>query len=468
MWVVLVAACAPRDAGFSTVRSEVRQRVGHAPHYHDVEGAEDGETTQRVRALLAKPLDAEAAVQIALLRNPRLQAAFTRLGVARASLLGASLPPNPEFHVEMGIPEGEGSIHWSFGATQNLTDLLALPLARAQASALLERAQVQAAAEALDIAYGARRAFYEAQAAEQERALVRDVVTVAGLTRELITRLHDAGNITDLELAQSRAFEQNAQLMRDDAEQNVFEARVRLWQWLGGPETPAKIRVVEQLAEVPSELPALAELESRSIEQSLDLRLLDAERRSFEEQRSYARVRGILPELHAGVHAERDHGEWEIGPTAAISVPLFDHGQTAVESADASLRGLVYARQARELSIRGAAHALRARLERSAGTVRRYASELLPLQRTIVDQSLRQYNAMQIGVQSLLMARSSELDTNRAYVAALLRYWLLRADLDQLLAGRLVESTSAREDHASGAETAPSAPNGAEASGGGH
>src|SRR5438105_5776503 len=49
----------------------------------------------RVGALLRKPLTADAAVQIALLNNRGLQAAFNELGIAEAVMVEASLPPSP-------------------------------------------------------------------------------------------------------------------------------------------------------------------------------------------------------------------------------------------------------------------------------------------------------------------------------------------------------------------------------------
>jgi cobalt-zinc-cadmium efflux system outer membrane protein len=457
MSLTLAAGCAPRDAGFSTVKREVHDRVGHAPRYRDVEGDEDADTTRQVQSWLAAPLDADRAVQIALLRNPRLQAAFSRLGVARAGLAGAALLPNPELEVELGIPQGEGgSLHWTFAATESLSGLIALPLRRAQASSDLARAQVLAASDALDVAYQTRRAFYACQAAEQDLVVLRDVVAIAALTSELLTRLREAGNVTELDATEARAFEQNARLVEANAEQVALEARAVLWQWLGGPRTPAELKVSQQLPDVPSELPSLASLERRAVARSLDLRRLDAEKDFLERSASAAQLQGVLPELRAGIVAEREQGEWEIGPTAAVSLPLFNQGQARIAASEAAQRGVFYERQARVLSIRSTAHTLRGRLERASERVHRYAQELLPMRHSIVDQTLRQYNAMQTGVRELLFARTQELEANRAYVGALRSYWLLRADLDQLLAGRLMDDGRAAVDATSSAAPTPS------------
>ena len=52
---------------------------------------------RRIRELLAQPLSVEDAVQIALLGNPSLQAAFQELGISEADLVQSGRLPNPGF-----------------------------------------------------------------------------------------------------------------------------------------------------------------------------------------------------------------------------------------------------------------------------------------------------------------------------------------------------------------------------------
>jgi cobalt-zinc-cadmium efflux system outer membrane protein len=54
-----------------------------------------------------------------------------------------------------------------------------------------------------------------------------------------------------------------------------------------------------------------------------------------------------------------------------------------------------------------------------------------------VDETLRQYNAMNATVFALLSAKRDHIEGGRAYVEALRDYWTARAELEQLLAGRL-------------------------------
>ncbi|MGT2478181.1 hypothetical protein ACU4GR_03180 [Methylobacterium oryzae CBMB20] len=53
----------------------------------------------RVDALLRRPLTADGAVQVALLRNRGLQAAFNDLGVSEAQYVQATLPPSPRLSI---------------------------------------------------------------------------------------------------------------------------------------------------------------------------------------------------------------------------------------------------------------------------------------------------------------------------------------------------------------------------------
>src|SRR5258708_2639228 len=53
----------------------------------------------RVHRLLRRRLDVEAAVQIALLNNKGLQAAYNELALAEADSNQESLPPNPPFSI---------------------------------------------------------------------------------------------------------------------------------------------------------------------------------------------------------------------------------------------------------------------------------------------------------------------------------------------------------------------------------
>ena len=66
-----------------------------------------------------------------------------------------------------------------------------------------------------------------------------------------------------------------------------------------------------------------------------------------------------------------------------------------------------------------------------------YRDILLPLRERIINETLLHYNAMQLGVFELVLARERQIRAAVAYVEALRDYWLVRTQLDQMLNGRL-------------------------------
>ena len=93
---LMLADCAAfsPDGGMGPVATYATQELGK-----DVAAIRNEDDADAARAaverLLKRPLTADAAVQIALLNNRRLQAAYNELAVAEADMVQASLPPNP-------------------------------------------------------------------------------------------------------------------------------------------------------------------------------------------------------------------------------------------------------------------------------------------------------------------------------------------------------------------------------------
>ena len=89
---VSLSACAARDAGFESVQVLLEERARLDARWRYL----DGPTDEQVAEMLGQPVGPEEAVRIALLNNRDLQASFEGLGITRANLLDASLPPNIE------------------------------------------------------------------------------------------------------------------------------------------------------------------------------------------------------------------------------------------------------------------------------------------------------------------------------------------------------------------------------------
>src|SRR5262249_37448308 len=145
----------------------------------------------RVRHLLTRPLTADGAVQIALLNNRGLQAAYNELAIAEALRVGESLPPSPTISVRR--ISGSAELR---PERQIVTDILALATLPARsdiAAARFQRAQLRAAEETLRVAHATRRAFYRAVAARELDRFLTESQSAAESAVQFARRLGETG-----------------------------------------------------------------------------------------------------------------------------------------------------------------------------------------------------------------------------------------------------------------------------------
>src|SRR5690349_11734462 len=102
---VAIAGCAslsPHES-YRDVQSLVAERGISSVHWNQDSQA-DAEAVHAIQNLLVQELTTDSAVQVALLGNARLQAAFEELGIAQADLVQAGLLRNPVFYGELRLP----------------------------------------------------------------------------------------------------------------------------------------------------------------------------------------------------------------------------------------------------------------------------------------------------------------------------------------------------------------------------
>lgn len=439
--LLLGVACVPGEVDYASLRSAAEARQKSA-------GSALARDHATLRALLARPLTAESAASVALLNNSGIKAQMEELGVAQAELVQARRLPNPTLEGAMRF-EDEGRPELEVGAMLDLTDLVLFGFRSGAASAAVDAAKLEAVGSILDLSFDARRAFYEYQAAEALHELRRTVRDTFDASAELATRLREAGNITELALAQQRSSFEEARLETARAAAEATRARERvntlLGLWGRGVRWTADARL-PKLDERPIEL---AKLESSAVAQSLDLAIAKRRFGAAEQRADAARAAGLLPELKAGVSAERAD-EWSVGPAVELELPLFYQGQGEIGVANAQMRQQrgVYADVA--VAVRAAARATAKELETTREAALHYERVLVPLKQKVVEQSLLEYNAMLIGLFQLLEAKRDQVETSARYVEVLRDYWIARMNAEQLLAGRLPPANGPRSSSMAG------------------
>jgi cobalt-zinc-cadmium efflux system outer membrane protein len=425
------------DAGFPEVAADVQARSGQRIAW--ARGAADPEIASAVDALLEGGLTADEAVQTALWTNRELQSTYADLGVAQADVVQASLLHNPVIGAGAGF--GTGPVDLVFSLAVDVIDLFYAPLRRRTAEADFEETKRVAAGRVLDVAWSARTAFHAHQADVQMVEMRRRIADATAASLAVAERMREAGNVTELDLARERAMAEQARLDLRDAEIRARTSREALNVAMGlwGRRTTWEL-AAGRLPEPPAEpLDALGGegLETRAVEASLDLAAAEYHVVAAAENLGLTRASRFFPELVAGGEGEREERSWDGGPTLAVPLPIFDRGQARLARGEMELVRARDLHRAVAVRVRSAVREAR---DRTAGQRERalhYRDVLLPLRETVVRRAQLHYNAMQIGVFELLRAKQEQIRAGADYVETLRAYWMARADLELLLAGRL-------------------------------
>jgi outer membrane protein TolC len=426
---LLACGCASRPGAARTapaeqrVGAEVARRAGLDPAGADV------------AAILAAPLTEASSVKVALLQNPEVRATYERLGVARAELVEAGLLANPVFALESkgfaAGPEVELSLAASF------VDLLLRPLRRRVAAAELRAEEAAVARDLVRLVYDVRRAVVRVLAADAVVALAAQALERAEASRDLMQKLHAAGNALDTVRTVEEAAAARARLDLDAARLSAAEAREPLLVLLGlGGDAPS-VTLAGSLPEPPA-APAREGLALRAERASLDLTESRAHLDAAACRAGLARREGRWPGGEVGVVGKREaDGEWGFGPAFALALPMFDWGQGRTLAAHAELRREAAEHEALGVRIHSAARLLSARHAALRARLAYQRDVYLPLRERLVREGLQFFNAMQIGAFEVLHAKRQELDARREHAETLRETWLALLDLNELLAGSL-------------------------------
>jgi outer membrane protein TolC len=213
----------------------------------------------RVSALLRRPLTADAAVQIALLNNRGLQAAYNELGIAEAVMVEASLPPSPTIAFSALSTSVELDIE-----RRIIANILALATLEARSEIARERfrqAQLRAAMETLRLAATVRRSYLRVVAARQLTDFLAEGASAAETAAELARRLAESGSMTKLDQSREQVFyaEMTAQL--GAARQHAQSERERLVRAMGLSGSDLSFRLPDALPALPGRLRSVPSVE---------------------------------------------------------------------------------------------------------------------------------------------------------------------------------------------------------------
>ena len=393
---------------------------------------------EAVQKILSKPLDRELAIQVAMLKSPRLQQVYGELGLARAEVLDAVQIANPRVNVSsLALAGGSGS-QFVIGVAQPVLDLLMLPTKARLARVDYQRARYETAAAILGVTLDVEAAWYRDIGAAQVAQMRGAVAQALQASADLAQRFYDAGNITELQLNREKAAASDARISAARAQVDARLARLDLNMLLGlsGEQArwtgPSVLPLPLEREEDP------AQLEKEANANSLELLAAREGVKVAAGVAGVARVYGLLGSTSIGYDREREvDGAVIRGPTLELELPVFNRQGANRARAFGQMR-LAQAKLA-SLSLQAAngvpLAAERVRVHREI--VALYREGLVPQREAVARQSQLEQNFALIGQFEVLQARAQQFDAYQGFLESVRDYWLARVELARLVGSRL-------------------------------
>lgn len=347
-------------------------------------------------------LTLDEAVRLSLLHSPELQSAMARVRIAQAESKQSRLLPNPVVSIIFRWPEGGGSPDIEADLAADLISLLSRQGRINASDDRLRAASAGALADVLDVVSDTQRRYVAIQTLEEAVAVIEQRLAIVERLLQLARDRLSLGEGTQLDVLTLQS--QRADLQTDLAERKLElrEQRLSLARLLGQPMHPADWRL-SPWAPYRAALPP----ETTWIELGM------THRPEVQARRYQLAALGADVDLtkwapfdgtEVGAKAERDSGNWSIGPLVLLPIPLFDLGQAKRDRAQAAQAEARHELTRVQRQVVEETRQAYAAFEITRDNLARVRGELIPLLEQRLEQAEAQFKAGQIDITALLIA----------------------------------------------------------------
>lgn len=441
----LTAGLSAREPGFDTVRTTTSAATRAQTVFLQDAGAIRA-NSERVHQLVhQRTLSADTAVQVAVLNNRGLQAAYAELGMTAAEIWQSTLQPNPRVAIgTLGI--GADDLAWR--AIEGIIAFNILALATSErrnqiAETRFRQAQLRAAEETLRVATETRLAWIEAVAAFEAASIVRDAESTANAQSDLASELGETGFLNRAAQGRDQALFAELAGQRARARLDAQIAKERLTRLMGlwGAET--LYYVPDALPALPGRAGAPQDAEAQALARRVDLILARLELQAVAQEHGLTNATRSVTDLEliAGFELEReDTGagiERETTPQVEVEfvIPIFDSGEARLRRAEMAYLRAAHQLAERAVTVRSEARAAQAELAGAHQIARHYRDNLVPVRALVESETLRAYNGMIESYAELLDAIRSRQSAQMVEASARADYWRAEALLTAALYG---------------------------------
>jgi outer membrane protein TolC len=391
-----------------------------------------------VKRLLHRTLNVDTAVQIALLNNRGLQAAYNELALAETDLVQESLPPNPTFSISRIA--GGGAVEIERQVVGDILALATLPFRSEIARRRFHQAQLRAALETLRLASDVRRSYYRTVAANEMVGLLTDAKSTAEATAKLATKLGETGSLNKLDQAREQVFYAETTADLASARQQAISSRERLARLMGLWDSDLTFRLPNTLPPLPRRPSALPSIEVDAVTHRVDLQIARIELDALAKALNLTEASRFVTLLDlAGIAKttrDPDGSRFrERGFDIQFQIPIFDGGEIRVRQATETYNQAFNRLTEKAINVRSEARDAYRTYRSTYEIARQYEREVLPLRKIITEEMQLRFSSMQVDVFALLTEARQRIASMRAGIDAKRNFWLAQSDLQTAVNG---------------------------------
>jgi len=314
-----------------------------------------------------------------------------------------------------------------------------MPMKRKIAATNLEAAEDRVTHAVVHLISEVKEEFYTYQAELQLEQRLNLIIQADQAAVDLAKSQHEAGNINEAAYINIQTQMAAPRLALAEEQKRKIMTREKLNRLMGLWGVEIEWTVQPSLPELPEHDPSLANLEELAVNQRRDLLAQRKDVDSIGQALALKTNTRYLPvQIYIGVDTERESDNQRVtGPILDTELPIFDQGQGEIAKLSSQYRHAQNVLKALVIRIRSEVREERDTLKINRQQVLYYKKEVVPLNVSSVNQTVLQYNAMQVSANELFLTKQRELDTERDYIEAWRDYWITRAALEEAVGGSL-------------------------------
>lgn len=422
-------------AGFVTVAARTASVTGKEAVWVQSSGQARA-VAERVKHLVQKKtIGPDTAVQVALLNNKGLQAAYAEVGLSAADVWQETMPVNPTLSVGVtGIGIGRTV---ESAVANNILALITKPRRVAVADARFRQTQLRAAEETLKLAADTRRAWINAVSAWETVAYLNKAQAAADAASELAQKLGETGALTKTGQAREHVF--YAELAGQTAEARLAArtAKEELTRLMGLWGSDTEYSVPNALPALPKGSKAKRTVEADALKNRVDLQVARLELEALAKSYGLTEATRYLTDLEvlSGVEIEQEKEDGKTETTVSGNVelefviPIFDTGKARMRKAEFGYMQAANLLAEKAVNVRSKARSAYDAYRSTEEIARHYRNNVVPLRTKIEDESVLTYNGMITNTFELLADTRAKVNSIMLSINAKRNFWLADVNL---------------------------------------